>query len=236
MAGKTLINGTAYTNKGGNVKVNGTGYKIARGKTKIDGTAWTITFRKPIPNNPYIEYLFENVSGSTIIDTSGNNRNGSLGGAVHYDDYIKNPNKLGATVPSLPSALPITFSFWVKPINLTARINMLYMYASYAIMNLMADGSSVWFGDNRTSNNTWFANGVNTHVAMVYTTGSIRLYINGALAWTTSRRTNSSRLTYFCGSSSTSYSDSFCDAELRKFRMYDRELSVDEIQLLATEI
>lgn len=41
---KTLINGTAYTVKGGKCMVNGTVYNVLKGRTLIDGTGWDITF------------------------------------------------------------------------------------------------------------------------------------------------------------------------------------------------
>lgn len=41
---KTLINGTAYTVKGGKCMVNGTVYNILKGRTLIDGTGWDIKF------------------------------------------------------------------------------------------------------------------------------------------------------------------------------------------------
>lgn len=44
-AHKTLINGTAYTVKGGKCMVNGTVYNILKGRTLIDGTGWDITFQ-----------------------------------------------------------------------------------------------------------------------------------------------------------------------------------------------
>lgn len=43
-AHKTLVNGTAYTVKGGKCMVNGTVYSILKGRTLIDGTGWDITF------------------------------------------------------------------------------------------------------------------------------------------------------------------------------------------------
>ena len=46
---KTLINGTAYTVKGGKCMVNGTVYNILKGRTLIDGTVWDITFAPPFP-------------------------------------------------------------------------------------------------------------------------------------------------------------------------------------------
>ncbi len=45
---KTLINGTAYTVKGGKCMVNGTVYNILKGRTLIDGTGWDITFPEPL--------------------------------------------------------------------------------------------------------------------------------------------------------------------------------------------
>ena len=46
-AHKTLVNGTAYTVKGGKCMVNGTVYNILKGRTLINGTGWDITFGPP---------------------------------------------------------------------------------------------------------------------------------------------------------------------------------------------
>lgn len=43
MAGKTRIDGTAYSIKGGKTRIDGTAYTIKQGKTRIDGTAYTIS-------------------------------------------------------------------------------------------------------------------------------------------------------------------------------------------------
>lgn len=47
-AHKTLINGTAYTVKGGKCMVNGTVYSIKKGRTLIGGTGYDITFPEPL--------------------------------------------------------------------------------------------------------------------------------------------------------------------------------------------
>lgn len=47
---KTLINGTAYTVKGGKCMVNGTVYNILKGRTLIDGTGWDIAFPSAEPD------------------------------------------------------------------------------------------------------------------------------------------------------------------------------------------
>ena len=46
MAGKTLVNGTAYDIKGGKTLINGTAYDIKGGKTLISGTAYDISVGK----------------------------------------------------------------------------------------------------------------------------------------------------------------------------------------------
>lgn len=48
-AHKTLINGTAYTVKGGKCMVGGTVYNILKGRTLIGGTGYDITFAPPFP-------------------------------------------------------------------------------------------------------------------------------------------------------------------------------------------
>lgn len=47
-AHKTLINGTAYTVKGGKCMVNGTVYSIKKGRTLIGGTGWDINFEPDV--------------------------------------------------------------------------------------------------------------------------------------------------------------------------------------------
>jgi hypothetical protein len=45
---KTLVNGTAYTVKGGKCMVNGTVYSVKKGRTLIGGTGYDITFPAPL--------------------------------------------------------------------------------------------------------------------------------------------------------------------------------------------
>lgn len=47
-AHKTLVNGTAYTVKGGKCMVDGTVYNILKGRTLIDGTGYDITFKPSV--------------------------------------------------------------------------------------------------------------------------------------------------------------------------------------------
>ncbi|MCQ2439439.1 MAG: hypothetical protein MJ074_06730 [Oscillospiraceae bacterium] len=62
-AGKTLVNGTAYTIKGGRTLVGGTGYSIKSGKTLVNGTGYSIKF----VNLPDLVTLFKSVSVSNVV-------------------------------------------------------------------------------------------------------------------------------------------------------------------------
>ena len=66
-AHKTLINGTAYTIKGGKCMVNGTVYNIKKGRTLIDGTGYDITFK------PLYDPVFANNTWEQIIAACHNN-------------------------------------------------------------------------------------------------------------------------------------------------------------------
>lgn len=66
-AHKTLINGTAYTVKGGKCMVNGTVYNILKGRTLINGTGYDITFK------PSYDPVFANNTWEQIIEACHNN-------------------------------------------------------------------------------------------------------------------------------------------------------------------
>ena len=66
-AHKTLINGTAYTVKGGKCMVNGTVYNIKKGRTLIGGTGYDITFEPPY------DPVFANNTWEQIIEACHNN-------------------------------------------------------------------------------------------------------------------------------------------------------------------
>ena len=66
MAHKTLINGTAYTVKGGRDLIAGTGYAKKQGKTLIDGTEHAISFGIPLNTITPGAILYLNESGSPV--------------------------------------------------------------------------------------------------------------------------------------------------------------------------
>ena len=66
MAHKTLINGTAYTVKGGRDLIAGTGYAKKQGKTLIDGTEHAISFGIPLNTITPGAILYLNESGNPV--------------------------------------------------------------------------------------------------------------------------------------------------------------------------
>ena len=66
MAHKTLINGTAYTVKGGRDLIAGTGYAKKQGKTLIDGTEHAISFGIPLNTITPGAILYLNESGRPV--------------------------------------------------------------------------------------------------------------------------------------------------------------------------
>ena len=79
MAGKTLINGTAYEISGGKTLINGTAYRIAGGKALVNGTAYDIRLGMSL------EKFFQNmeVIGATVRG-SGNASTVS----INIDDFL----------------------------------------------------------------------------------------------------------------------------------------------------
>lgn len=63
MAGKTLINGTAYTIGGGRTLIGGTAYSIKSGRTLIGGTGYSISFGTPAGSLAVGSSLFMNFNG-----------------------------------------------------------------------------------------------------------------------------------------------------------------------------
>lgn len=63
-AHKTLVNGTAYTVKGGKCMVDGTVYNILKGRTLIDGTGYDITFPSAVTMPAKGDIITMNLDGT----------------------------------------------------------------------------------------------------------------------------------------------------------------------------
>jgi hypothetical protein len=150
-----------------------------------------------------MELNFEEGSGTTAYDSSGNNNNGALsGGAAYTTDHVVGSYALSfdgiddrVNCPSNSSLRPtnITISLWVKHVQDTSvnyggiiqgpngngtqngfRI-LDYRNKTLAQMNF-GDASPVWISGLPFTLNEW------AHIVVTYDHVKIRLYQNGQLA------------------------------------------------------
>lgn len=90
---KTLINGTAYTVKGGKCMVNGTAYDIKKGRTLIGGTGYDLTFApsyNPVFANNTWEQIIAACHNNEVPDTwkAADHKPMTIGGVDYQIDII----------------------------------------------------------------------------------------------------------------------------------------------------
>jgi hypothetical protein len=151
--------------------------------------------------NTLLELNFEEGSGNTVLDTSGNGNNGSINGAVYTTASAVGSYALSfdgndsVTVPANGSLKPtnISVALWVKHTNDTTSPNyggiiqgaygngygagfriLDYNNRPLAQMNFGDSGPIQILGNP-------FVQGVWCHIALTYDHGEIRLYQDGVL-------------------------------------------------------
>jgi len=152
----------------------------------------------PLPGqNLMASYNFEEGSGTTVIDKSGNYHTGTITGAATYVTAGKNGKAIsfpGASYISIndTNKLDLTTNFtlsaWIKPTSLSGWRTLIlkdavdhHTYALYANTHLNTPTAEINTGTlvydtqgiSKIPLNTW------THIAMSYNGSTLRLYING---------------------------------------------------------
>lgn len=175
----------------------------------------------------FSEYTMDSISGSTINDTSGNSRNGSLGGCVSASATIGNgidkaSSATSAQINSFPST-PMSFSFIIK----TNRNGYpFYLYnGSYGLLSVNYNGSQIQFSGSSPLSFS-VASGSTNHFVVIIAGNTGTVYMNGANQGTYTMTTSGITYKYFCGANSSS--DLSCGI-VDQFRIYDRELELYEI-------
>lgn len=92
-AHKTLVNGTAYTVRGGKCMVNGTAYDIKKGRTLIGGTGYDLTFApsyNPVFANNTWEQIIAACHNNEVPDTwkAADHKPMTIGGVDYQIDII----------------------------------------------------------------------------------------------------------------------------------------------------
>ncbi|MEY2571560.1 MAG: hypothetical protein QOE63_1910, partial [Acidimicrobiaceae bacterium] len=155
----------------------------------------TVANSTPVPTGLVGAWSFDDGSGTTAADRSGNGNNGTLKGATwttsgRYGGALSfNGTSDWVTVPdsnSLDLTGPMTLEAWIKPRALTAWNTVLmkeygtyYSYALYATDDsLVPTGwarDAVAWGNGPVSTTAW------THLAFTYDGTVAKLYVNGVM-------------------------------------------------------
>lgn len=205
---------------------------------------------------PKAHLRFDETTGSTATDASGNGWNGTLvGGSTWTTGRINNAVSLSGTTnyATLPTGVVaglnnFTVSAWVKLNNATnwPRIFNFGTGSTSFMYLLPRNGSgnaqfgittSGWNGQQQINTNYTFPTGTWTHVAVTLSGTAGTVYVNGTVVGTNSAMTlNPSSL----GITTQNYigksylgSDPYLNGLVDEFQIYGRALSATEISALA---
>ncbi|HYH04980.1 MAG TPA: LamG domain-containing protein, partial [Bacillota bacterium] len=210
----------------------------------------------PSQTNPMVWYRFDQNSGTTVTDSSGNSNNATLvngptwvtgksGNAVNFDgsnDYLSMPAGI------VRSLTDFTISTWLKldTVSTWARI---FDFGTGTGMNMFLTprgGSNVirfaittggYSVEQQINGTTALAAGVWKHVAVTKAGNVAVLYVDGVEVGRNNNMTlspsNLGNTNYnYIGKSQ--YADPYLDGQVDSFRIYNRCLSASEIKQLLT--
>jgi len=140
-------------------------------------------------------WTFDNISGATVYDDSGNNNNGTayggpavvdgvVGKALQFDgvdDYV-----IAGNISAINKDNNYTFSAWINPYQVSSRVTIFENSQGCSNRNGMNIESNLvkfgyyngasWYGaSGAISANIW------THVVGINRAGTLSLYVNGVL-------------------------------------------------------
>ncbi|MEO7933317.1 MAG: LamG-like jellyroll fold domain-containing protein [Chthoniobacterales bacterium] len=254
-----LASGLTTTSYFDSTVVNGTTYYYVISAVNAGGEGDSSTELVVTPNsNPLRAHLrFDQISGATVTDSSGNGWNGTLVGSSTYTvGKINNAVSLSgstnyATLPTgvIAGLNNFTISAWVK-LNSAALWPRLFNFGTgtTSFMYLLPRNGSGnvqfgittngWNGQQQINTAYTFQTGTWTHVAVTLSGTVGTVYVNGTSVGTNSTLTlNPSSL----GITTQNYigksylgSDPYLNGLVDEFQIYGRALSSSEISALAT--
>ncbi len=189
-------------------------------------------------------------SGTTLIDASTYGNNGTIKGApawtpgVHDKALLLNGLSQYAVVPSSPSLNltgRCTFAAWIRPYNhgtyrIVAKVTGSAGY-EFFLGSVSPYPVSVRFnGTSRLDSRTTYPTDGNTwmHVAATADGTTLKMYVNGVLDTSLTSAALPATCTDSIGIGANSNGTNFYAGALDEVRMYNRALTLSEIQALAS--
>ncbi|MFC5469583.1 LamG-like jellyroll fold domain-containing protein [Cohnella suwonensis] len=208
----------------------------------------------PPPSGFVANYLFNETSGTTAADSSGNGKTATLNGTAAWAAG-KSGNGLSLSGTSAYASLPtgivgalndFTVATWVK-VNSSADWARIFDFGtgttSYMFLTPKAGGSGLRFaistggsGAEQQLNAAALTTGVWKHVAITLSGTTGKLYVDGVEAASNSSMTlkpsslGNTNLNYI---GKSQYADPNLNGVIDDFRIYNRALSASEIAALA---
>lgn len=203
-------------------------------------------------NGLVLHWKFDEQSGGTVADSSGNGRTGALangvswGGASPHGAYV---TFHGTTDVITASSIAwnasgddaVTISCWVKPAATSSSIRAIWRPANASI----TDFAVYHWNDNSFRH---YVNGVDPAMTSVTaglwyhvlvrqpaTTGNSELWVNGSLIGTSNGRRAMTTANLYVGADEfTAFNPSF-NGDMANIRIYGRALTTNEIAVLAAQ-
>ena len=218
---------------------------VSDGTNSVAATAITITVVNAA-SGLVAAYGFEEGSGTTVSDASGNGNTGTISGATwstagKYGNALSfNGSGAVASVPnstSLGLSSAMTVEAWVYPTSVSGWEPVIYKYNDLFYLlgaSSVATGPATGVGDTGTSGdiissgsslsaNTW------THLAGTYNGATTKLYVNGVLVASSSHTGSIASSTYPLTIGGNTVDGNYFTGLIDEVRVYNQALSAAQI-------
>jgi hypothetical protein len=222
---------------------------LARDAAGNTATATNVTFTvlNTQTNSLMAAYTFNEGTGTTLFDSSGNGNNGTISGATWTtagrfgNALVFNGISAQVTVPSSTSlrlTTGMTLEAWVYPTTaptgwraiIDKNIDGYYLMAGSSVNNRPAVGGNFVAGNQNTIGPTVLAANTWTHLASTFDGATVRLFVNGVQVASQAQSTQLAPTTGTLQIGADSYPAESFIGRIDEVRIYNRALSAAEIQ------
>jgi hypothetical protein len=231
-------------------------YGVPEYDPEADGVDMKVTSYPNVPNTDWLEVYYDAKDltsvPNTVLDLSGNGRNGTLNGGVSVSDGAFVFDGVNDKIDSGPMTFTPTSSYsvstWVKVPEVTSTQDVMFQFGHGTTgeafgMNYGRNGqisTYIFSGQTRfTSNNLYVANEWVHVTGIWYNDGTMQIYANGSRVDSSTSGNlvalsipSNPYLTigiHFGGEQTSYYTGVFFKGSIANFRLFNRALSSDEI-------